>query len=192
MLFFMTCSYRHINARFVVQNILSDSEWIRESVFAGYNSFVGIDMGWPDNYVKWCILSCEICLILNSFIFESRFTIETDLEYVQKSFRRKEIEGSLNHKIIFDRGWIPQDPPPGRCLWTTLAAPPPPWPPAHWWPIDLNFSQYPCTGHKMSQGRKKSWPDRNSIPGPPAYRLSILQSELPGYKVVLWHDQGGQ
>ena len=38
---------------------------------------------------------------------------------------------------------------------------------------------------EMSQGRKKSWPDRDSNPGPLAYRASTLPTELPSHLVVL-------
>ena len=41
--------------------------------------------------------------------------------------------------------------------------------------------------HEMSQGRKKSWPDRDSNPGPLAYRASTLPTELPSHLVILWH-----
>ena len=38
---------------------------------------------------------------------------------------------------------------------------------------------------QVSQGRKKSWLDRDSNPGPLAYRASTLPTELPSHMVVL-------
>ena len=48
-------------------------------------------------------------------------------------------------------------------------------------------SREPTLSHEMSQGREKSWPDRDSNPGPLAYRASTLHTELPSHMVVLWH-----
>ena len=38
-----------------------------------------------------------------------------------------------------------------------------------------------------SRAGKKSWPDRDSNPGPLAYRASTLPTEIPSHIVVLWH-----
>ena len=48
-------------------------------------------------------------------------------------------------------------------------------------------SREPKLSYQMSQGMKKSWPDRDSNPEPLAYRASILPTELPSHLVVLWH-----
>ena len=40
--------------------------------------------------------------------------------------------------------------------------------------------------------RKKSWPDRDSNPGPLAYRASTLPTELQNHLVVLWHRHQSQ
>ena len=48
-------------------------------------------------------------------------------------------------------------------------------------------SREPTLSNQMSQGRKKSWPDRDSHPGPLAYRASTLPAELPSHLVVLGH-----
>ena len=46
-------------------------------------------------------------------------------------------------------------------------------------------SREPTLNHQMSQGRKKSWPDRDSNPGPLAIRETTLPTELPSHRVVL-------
>ena len=42
-------------------------------------------------------------------------------------------------------------------------------------------------GKSLSQGRKSTWPDRDSNPGPLAYHASTLITELPSNAVDLWH-----
>ena len=52
--------------------------------------------------------------------------------------------------------------------------------------VDLSTIISPTLATKCHRGGKSTWPDRDSNPGPLAYRASTLTTELPSHTVDLW------